>query len=394
MSFIRSRFRFFLMPMILLVSFGALVRYEAMLPLLPPLFWPALFYFLAVAAMMVSWHFNRSRFIFLLLPMMVLYWALNTFDIVTLHLLKEYIVFVLSGHILLFLWLKERGIFTFGGVARLLIIVFEIGVLYMAIRFYPEWIQVLKQYHLFVPSIETFFSLNTPAVITIGITTLLLLLLSFLYPLTLYAAAFFAIYMLMLSGLYYIDDTFKVSMAFIHATVLIFTVLMIESYRLAFFDELTELPGRRALMEAMTGLGRNYAIAMVDIDHFKKFNDTYGHDTGDDVLKLVAGILATVKGGKAYRYGGEEFTVLFPSRSREKAAEEMDAIREKIAQTSFLVRRSGSKKKSRGKKVFVYISAGVVGKSAADKTVNDVMKRSDKALYKAKKSGRNKVVKG
>src|SRR6185436_12678910 len=82
--------------------------------------------------------------------------------------------------------------------------------------------------------------------------------------------------------------------------------LMQESHRLAFRDELTGLPGRRALDARLRSLPGRYTVAMVDVDHFKKFNDTHGHDIGDQVLKLVGARLAEVGGsGKAFRYGGE-----------------------------------------------------------------------------------------
>jgi GGDEF domain-containing protein len=89
-------------------------------------------------------------------------------------------------------------------------------------------------------------------------------------------------------------------------------VVVIDAYFLAYRDELTALPSRRALNQLSLSLSRKYTLAMLDIDHFKKFNDTYGHDIGDQVLKLVASKLAKVKnGGKVFRYGGEEFTVVF-----------------------------------------------------------------------------------
>jgi hypothetical protein len=69
-----------------------------------------------------------------------------------------------------------------------------------------------------------------------------------------------------------------------------------EAYQMAFRDELTGLPGRRALNERMQRLGRNYVLAMSDVDHFKKFNDTHGHDVGDQVLRLVASKLSKIGG--------------------------------------------------------------------------------------------------
>ena len=102
--------------------------------------------------------------------------------------------------------------------------------------------------------------------------------------------------------------------AFIFAAGAILIVASLqESHRLAFRDELTGLPGRRALDERLRALPGRYTVAMVDVDHFKKFNDTHGHDIGDQVLRLVGARLAEVGGGGiAYRYGGEEFSVLFP----------------------------------------------------------------------------------
>lgn len=105
-----------------------------------------------------------------------------------------------------------------------------------------------------------------------------------------------------------------------------------EAYQMAFRDELTGLPGRRALNERMQRLGRNYVIAMTDVDHFKKFNDTHGHDVGDQVLRLVASRLSKVTGGgRAYRYGGEEFALVFAGKTAAECVPHVEAVREVIA---------------------------------------------------------------
>ena len=119
---------------------------------------------------------------------------------------------------------------------------------------------------------------------------------------------------------------------FTAAAALIFTIALVQdTFRMAFRDELTGLPSRRDLNERMMGLGRRYTIAMCDVDHFKKFNDTHGHDLGDQVLKIVAAKLGAVSGGgTAYRYGGEEFTVLFPGKDIEHATPHLEALREAI----------------------------------------------------------------
>ena len=179
--------------------------------------------------------------------------------------------------------------------------------------------------------------------------------------------------------------------------------LLQESHRLAFRDELTGLPSRRALEERLHGLGPMHTIAMVDIDHFKKFNDTHGHDIGDQVLKLVAARLAEIQGGgTAYRYGGEEFCILFPERALEEALPHIEKIRLGIADYRMAVRRSdrpkdaetGTKLRhmvSPEKTLSVTVSIGVAAPEGARATPAEVMRAADKALYRAKEAGRNRV---
>lgn len=168
-------------------------------------------------------------------------------------------------------------------------------------------------------------------------------------------------------------------------------------HRMAFRDDLTGLPGRRALNEALGRLGGSYAVAMVDVDHFKAFNDRHGHDVGDQVLKLVAARLGAVGGGgTAYRYGGEEFAVLFQDKSAAGARASLEAAREAIAASGLTLRspdrslKKPSKPKARGgvTTVSVTVSVGLAeGKAGADATA--ALKAADHALYRAKRTGRN-----
>ena len=114
---------------------------------------------------------------------------------------------------------------------------------------------------------------------------------------------------------------------------------------MAYLDELTGVPSRRALREDLMKLGNKYVIAMIDIDFFKKFNDKYGHDVGDDVLKLVASNLVKVTGGgKAFRYGGEEFTILFPSKSINDVMPHLESLREQVSKSGYTKKSSKSSK--------------------------------------------------
>ena len=174
------------------------------------------------------------------------------------------------------------------------------------------------------------------------------------------------------------------------------------SFRLAYIDELTEIPGRRALVEDMQDSGSVFTLAMLDVDHFKKFNDTHGHEVGDHVLRMVAARIATVgEGGTAYRYGGEEFTVVFPGKTVEQVEHELERLRS-LVENSPLVLRSADRPKKKPKNpkrpgktknpsVNVTVSIGAATKSRRDEHWERVMKRADQALYQAKEKGRNQV---
>ncbi|QGZ28698.1 GGDEF domain-containing protein [Stutzerimonas stutzeri] len=176
-----------------------------------------------------------------------------------------------------------------------------------------------------------------------------------------------------------------------------------EAYQMAFRDELTGLPGRRALNERLQRLGRQYVIAMADVDRFKAFNDTHGHDVGDQVLRLVASRLRKVGGGgRAYRYGGEEFALVFPGRDLQQCLPHLEAVRLAVEEYPLQLRDKASRPKAaeqgrlrRGGgaagAVSVTISIGVAERLATQRSPDEVIKAADQALYSAKGAGRNCV---
>jgi len=188
------------------------------------------------------------------------------------------------------------------------------------------------------------------------------------------------------------------------AGAILIAALLQESHRLAFHDELTGLPGRRALDERLRSLPGRYAVAMVDVDHFKKFNDTHGHHIGDQVLKLVGARLAEVGGGGiAYRYGGEEFSVLFPHSELAEAFPHLEELRTSIEKYRMAVRSESRPKKADvgvkqrgettpGKTLSVTVSVGVAQPGGDSlRTPAQVLRAADEALYRAKQGGRNRV---
>lgn len=182
--------------------------------------------------------------------------------------------------------------------------------------------------------------------------------------------------------------------------VLLFAVVE-ESYHLAYHDELTGLPGRRALEEALRLLDGEYALAMVDVDRFKGFNDRFGHEAGDQALRMVADELAKVGGGgRAYRYGGEEFAILFPGRSLPDVEEPLERLRARIAARQFALRSPHRPRRrperpltpTTVRKVQVTVSIGAAESGAMAADPPQVLKAADAALYRAKRRGRNRLV--
>ena len=182
------------------------------------------------------------------------------------------------------------------------------------------------------------------------------------------------------------------------AAALILVAILHAVYRMAFVDGLAGLPNRRALDEALERLSRDYVVAMIDVDHFKVFNDRHGHDAGDRALKAIAAQLAATRGARAYRYGGEEFCLLFVDTSARAATAACNELRERVARLRVAVRAAGGRKRSgragraESGAAKVTISVGLAQRGKSERAAGEVLKAADKALYKAKANGRNRVV--
>jgi diguanylate cyclase (GGDEF)-like protein len=181
--------------------------------------------------------------------------------------------------------------------------------------------------------------------------------------------------------------------------------LVRSSYDMAYYDDLTGVRGRRALNERLRGLGGRYTIAMLDVDHFKQFNDDYGHEVGDEVLKMVAKQIAGVRGGgRVYRYGGEEFCVVFSGSELEQCLPHLEDLRAAVEDYEMSLRDREARPRStragrnqRGTRgsaqtVSVTVSIGAAEHDARHENPAQVLKAADMALYKAKRKGRNCIV--
>jgi diguanylate cyclase (GGDEF)-like protein len=373
-------------PFFIFSVFTLITFYEAKIPKIIFSLVPYLFYAISALIVWVSWHFNRNRFIFIIIPLLLISLGFEYLSASKKTDLFFYASVLYPLHLLLFLSLRERGLFSIWGILKILFFLLEIGVVSYFIAYPNSELIALLKIKLFAIS---FYPLQD---LSVGVAIFVLFIMGILLMFSrylLYNGSFLVIVITFYAGFYFIKMPHANELSMLAIGIIIFILLIRESYRLAFYDELTSLPGRRALVEDMAKLGIRYSLSMIDIDHFKKFNDTYGHDTGDEVLKMVASKLANVGGGgKAYRYGGEEFVLLFPSKDVDESFMQTDTLRDTIAKSPFIVRNKNS-----SKTIYINISAGVVQKSSKDKDPFAVMKRADNALYKAKKAGRNQVIK-
>jgi diguanylate cyclase len=158
-------------------------------------------------------------------------------------------------------------------------------------------------------------------------------------------------------------------------------------------DTLTDLANRKAFDEALERSqadadkdGQPLSLAILDIDHFKVFNDTWGHQTGDQVIRYVASVLARAATGQrtAARYGGEEFALILPGEAAEAAQAVIEAARVEIS-SRILKRRSTNEDLGA-----ITISSGIAQQQPGDEPA-DLIERADAALYCSKRDGRNRT---
>jgi len=186
-----------------------------------------------------------------------------------------------------------------------------------------------------------------------------------------------------------LEDGLLIDMISIRELTKAYEILQVE----ANIDPLTELSNRRPFLKTMASeferarrMGHPFSIAMIDLDHFKQVNDTYGHDAGDKVLQAISDILILEFRSIDLigRLGGEEFAVVFPETNIEGAQIACDRMRRVIERTAVAI--------DDDQEIYVTASVGIAGITDQTPCETSVLKNADKVLYEAKSAGRNRVL--
>ncbi len=347
-------------------------------------------------ALLLAWRFHRDDVLFSLLVVSGTWFVLTAGGMMPGRQTLSLLSFVAISDFVLFLLLRDRGLLSVWGVIRGLFLAIQgAGLLLL-------WTPVGQRFVLrFFRSRDWHPGKMTPFLLFFLVFGLIFLFVRYLKTRSPLSAGGFwslpAFYSMLKPSLSHYEITFRAV-----ATVGILAVAIVEqSFQLAYQDALTGLPGRQALNEFLSANSGRLTVLMVDIDHFKRFNDRYGHDVGDQVLKLVASRLSGARGGRAFRYGGEEFVIVFPGKGRNAVWPVAEEIRMSVQQAVFVLRRSrrrrgGSSKvrkntRTSGKRLSVTVSIGIAETNRRNPFPRDVVKAADRALYHAKGAGRNRV---
>jgi len=347
-------------------------------------------------ALFMSVWYKNSRFFFLTVFMLIAYIMLKVAsrrEAMLLEAVTEISILIPINMIWL-AFIHERGIITSYGANKAIII---------GVQFVWVLINVLgKSADLTTGLLDPARTMPVPApAIVLYVLAIGFLMLNYILKVQYVYVVFISIMITTYISLHFAHRPLTLAIFTSSVFVIVVSALFEVSYSLAFYDILTGVLSRRAFEQELAKLGRQYCIAMVDIDHFKRVNDTYGHDVGDEVLKMVSSILKKISyRARTFRYGGEEFAIIFPGQELAEVVPVLERVRKAVERRPFILRAEDRPKKKPEKitgssagrgQLNITVSIGVAQKTDSLKTPMDVVKRADEALYRSKNNGRNRV---
>jgi len=390
---------------------------------------PLVPYIVLALGFVMGWRYANAGMILGTIALALAYYGLNFFrspdlprEVISHQSVTDALAFLLPLNLALYSVLVKRRLFTSFGILTVLLLAVQILAVFIFCHPYsyislqvtttirslsPLAADKLSDFSWWLGSTladRSFFNfggISTAAAAAFGLALLCVLWL-FIKSKDIRICGFFFAIVAALLGVAFKSSGPAIIFYFMAAALILVITTIEASFSMAYIDELTGLPGRRSLNEMLLNLGKKYTIAMIDVDRFKKFNDTYGHKTGDQVLKMIASRLGKISGGaRTFRYGGEEFTAIFAGKTVEDAISHIEGFRKAIESTPFVVRGRERRRKSdknRGKKsgftrkqVKVTVSIGLASPAGQVTNPENVIKAADKKLYKAKKGGRNRT---
>lgn len=352
---------------------------------------------------LLALRFQRSRLVFALVILALLEWGLDrTRSGEVGRFVWQAAAVLLPVNLAAVMLMTERGIFTRIGLARIVIMLAQVGAIAAVARYAPSRGESLVSYQAFPADLFSWTPLGQPALLAfvVGAT---LIITGIVFRASTTGRAFLWALVATFLALHSVDTPVAATIYGSTAGLILVVAVIEGSYLMAYQDGLTGLPARRALTEALQRVTGKFTVAMVDVDHFKKLNDRYGHDVGDQVLRMVASRLAKVSnGGRAFRYGGEEFAILFAGESVEECLTELEALRQTVEESKFTVRRrlqrrkpakasNGGRPTKARPQITVTVSIGAAESNGRRETPEHVVQAADRALYRAKDAGRNRV---
>ncbi|MDC0612695.1 GGDEF domain-containing protein [Vibrio sp.] len=402
-----SKIKFFLPLLLALFASVMLAEQFAPLPFTQDWFYttPYVFYSIAVTLGIM---FKRSRLVMLIFASVLAY-SIIQFRLQTplsqQHTFIQYclLAFLYPVALNLIFLFKNSTLFSKQTLYYLAFLVLLTSWAYLTIEYYSE----LGLNHTVSTLLYSYQDLSTLPVILILYLLVLVGISAILYLNTgkQINNSIFTSLVLFTTTMVLFDITSISSVLFSMDALLLIVSIITYVRAMAYKDTLTGLSNRRALDSDIQHLKKRYSVAMIDVDHFKKFNDTYGHDAGDDVLRLVGSRLKQLgRKARIYRYGGEEFTVIYKNMLSDETKPLLDEIRESLSEYEMTLRNSDTRPKNdklgvlkrrgsnKSETVSVTVSIGVSDSNSDATTAVEVLKIADKALYKAKKQGRNRVV--